>query len=409
MRAAASSFDTGDWDSVIATVRARVADDPAALADPFAKKWMGLRWRNLFLQAAEQDAAAVAEAARLPGPLRVLPLSGPGPSDTRRALAQRFMKNLTNADWALDLPPAQHDPIRETAMVLVPGMLTGLLHPGAHAFPTEADALAEERGWPYYRCDAHPLRGCSANGADIIETLETGVVYDLPTRARVTTQPPPSKVFLVGYSKGGPDILHFLVEHPEHAGRVAAVYTWAGAIGGSFTADSIYDQIKEMDIKSSTDKLAGVLSMLSPSVVSAVGLRRVDEYDVVGAFHDLRTTVAEQYLADHADYLDSLGIPFLNVTGSTTPLEVPNFQFADTVRMTRYDANNDMQLTQAQATMGISMATRIAMLHGHHWDIAYAPFPKHMRAVSPKLDHPFPKKAALIASWELLAELGLIT
>ena len=41
-------------------------------------------------------------------------------------------------------------------------------------------------------------------------------------------------------------------------------------------------------------------------------------------------------------------------------------QFADTVRMTRYDANNDMQLTQAQAqaTMGISMATRVAMLHG---------------------------------------------
>jgi len=86
-------------------------------------------------------------------------------------------------------------------------------------------------------------------------------------------------------------------------------------------------------------------------------------------------------------------------------------QFADTVRMTRYDANNDMQLTQAQAqaTMGISMATRVAMLHGHHWDIAYAPFPKRMRAVSPNLDHPFPKKAALIASWEPLAELGLIT
>lgn len=406
MREAQKSFDNHDWDAVIATVRARIADDPASLADPFAKKWAGLRWRNLFLQATEQDEAAVKETGKLPGPLRKLPLSS-DKGDDRRALAQRFMKNLTSADWTLDLPPAQHDPIENTSMLLVPGMLTGLLHPGAHAFPTEADALEQERGWTYYRSDAHPVRGCSANGADIIETLDSGVVYDMATRERVT-KAPPGKVFMVGYSKGGPDILHFLVEHPEYVDRVAAVYTWAGAVGGSYTADSIYDQINGMDVKSSTDKLASVLSMINPSVVSAVGLRRVEEYDVVGAFNDLRTPIAEQYLADHGDYLDSLGIPFFNITGSTTPLEVPNFQFADTVQMSRHDANNDMQLTQAQATMGTSMATRLAMLHGHHWDIAYAPFPAHMRAMSPNLEHPFPKRAALIANWELLAELGLI-
>ena len=407
MREVQRRFEAQDWDGVIAGIRERVADDPSALADPFAKRWAGLRWRNLFLQAAEQQESAVAEVGRLPGPLRRLPIStGPG-GDLRKALANRFMKDLTNADWSLDLPPAQHEPIRNTSMVLVPGMLTGLLHPGAHAFPTEADELEQERGWTYYRNDAHPLRGCSANGLDIIETLDDGVVYDLPRRER-TTKEPPGRVFLIGYSKGGPDILHFLVEHPEYVDRIAAVYTWAGAIGGSYTADTIHDQIKDLDVKSSTDALASVLSMLSPSVVSAVGLRRVDEYDVVGAFHDLRTAVAQSYLAEHADYLDSLGIPFFNVTGSTTPLEVPNFQFADTVRMTRRDANNDMQLTQAQATMGTSMATRLAMLHGHHWDIAYAPFPAHMRAMSPNLDHPFPKKAALIANWELLAELGLI-
>ena len=34
--------------------------------------------------------------------------------------------------------------------------------------------------------------------------------------------------------------------------------------------------------------------------------------------------------------------------------------------------------------------------------------PAQMRAASPNLDHPFPKKAALIANWELLAELGVI-
>lgn len=134
----------------------------------------------------------------------------------------------------------------------------------------------------------------------------------------------------------------------------------------------------------------------------------MDEYDVIGAFHDLQTTTSEQYIADHAAYLDDLGIPFFSVAGATTPMEVPNFQFADTVRMTKYDANNDMQLTQKQASLPIAMSTRVAMLHGHHWDIAYAPFPAQMRAASPNLDHPFPKKAALIANWELLAEIGVI-
>jgi hypothetical protein len=400
------TFDAGDFDTLIAEVRRRIADDPSTFADPFIKQWVGLRWRDLFLKAAATDEKAVEETKKLPGPLRHLPVSR-GNSDLRKALANRFLKDLTLVDMTIDLPPAQMDEIRNVSLVLVPGMLTGLLHPGAHAFPDEADLLQEEKGWKYYRCDAHTLRGCDANGADIIETMDEGLVYDMAKRERINVEPP-GDVYLLGYSKGGPDIIHFLVNHPEYAKRVRAVFTWAGAMRGSYSADSIYEQIKDMDIKSSTDKMSQVLSMINPSVISAAGLRRMDEYDVIGAFHDLQTSASEEYIAEHADYLNSLGIPYFSVTGATTPLEVPNFQFADTVRMTRYDANNDMQLTQAQATLPIGMATRVAMLHGHHWDIAYAPFPPHMRAVSPNLEHPFPKKAALTANWELLAELGVI-
>jgi hypothetical protein len=48
------------------------------------------------------------------------------------------------------------------------------------------------------------------------------------------------------------------------------------------------------------------------------------------------------------------------------------------------------------------------MAHAHHWDIAYDAFPPAMRAMSPNLEHRWPRYAALIANWELLAELGLI-
>jgi hypothetical protein len=224
----------------------------------------------------------------------------------------------------------------------------------------------------------------------------------------VTDPEPPGRVWIIGYSKGGPDVLTFLVDHPEYADRIAGVFTWAGAMSGSYSADTIYEQIKDLDTKQISDNLDAFLQMLSPGLVESSGLRRVDTYDIKQAFWDLRTETREQFNRDNADLLNDLGVPFFHIAGSTTPLEAPSFQFMDTVKMTQFDANNDMQLTQKQATMDIPIATHLAMLHGHHWDIAYSPFPARMRAVSPNLDHPFPRKAALAASWEFLAELGLI-
>jgi hypothetical protein len=80
----------------------------------------------------------------------------------------------------------------------------------------------------------------------------------------------------------------------------------------------------------------------------------------------------------------------------------------DAIRLSSFDANNDMQLTQKQALLPIGMNTHIAMAHAHHWDIAYAAFPIAMRLAIPNLEHRWPRYAALVANWELLAELGLI-
>jgi hypothetical protein len=48
---------------------------------------------------------------------------------------------------------------------------------------------------------------------------------------------PSSPIVLLGYSKGAVDILHFVVEYPEIAERVAAVLSVSGAINGSPIAD----------------------------------------------------------------------------------------------------------------------------------------------------------------------------
>jgi hypothetical protein len=67
-----------------------------------------------------------------------------------------------------------------------------------------------------------------------------------------------------------------------------------------------------------------------------------------------------------------------------------------------------MQLTQRQAELDVPMATALAGLRGHHWDLAYGSFPARQRLGSPNLDHLFPRQAALVATLRFLTELGLL-
>jgi hypothetical protein len=358
------------------------------------------------MQEAVKDAKTVDYASK-PLLLSGLPLpKALKKSNPRQAIAERFLKDAPLSESQAEMPPAQHDSIDNTTLILCGGLLTGLLHPGAHAFPVEADRLFTERGWRHLRADVHPMRSCEANEADI-EAAFRGEGLDALMQP-ITDPEPPKNVFLLGYSKGTPDILSFIVNHPEYHDRIKGVFTWAGAAGGSYTADGIYSQIKDLPTERSYDYLSALLSVISPAMLDRVGVRRLAEYDIKGAINDLRTEVRESFNREHASYLDSLGIPIFGLTAATTPLEVPNFQFMDAVRLSSHDANNDMQLTQKQSLVPTGMNTHLAMAHAHHWDVAYAPFPLAMRAVSPNLEHWWPRYAALVANWELMAELGLI-
>lgn len=406
--------EAGDYEGVIAGVRQLVTEDPQAFMDPWLKGWLGRRWRDLFMQEAVKDDKAVSVASK-PIMLSSIPLL-PGiltKSNPRQAIAERFLKECGHQEWQVTMPPAQIDKIENTTMIMCPGLITGMLHPGAHAFPVEAAKLAEERGWRMIRADAHPMRSCKDNEADL-EAAFRGEGMDEGIKP-IKDPKPVNKAFLVGYSKGSPDILSFLVNHPEYHDQIKSVITWGGAVGGSYTADGIYDQVKDLPTEDTYEYVSTLLGMMNPGLLAfasqageQVGIRRLEEFDIKGAMLDLTTHERDAFNQKHSEYLDGLGIPFFGLTGATTPLEVPNFQFMDTVRLTAYDANNDMQLTTKQALMPIGMNTHIAMAHAHHWDIAYAPFPIHMRAMTPNLDHPWPRYAALVANWEFLAELGLI-
>lgn len=59
-------------------------------------------------------------------------------------------------------------------------------------------------------------------------------------------EPGPPRLVLVGYSKGAPDILEAVVRYPEIHGRIAAIVSAAGAVGGSALANDAEQEQAEL-------------------------------------------------------------------------------------------------------------------------------------------------------------------
>jgi hypothetical protein len=78
------------------------------------------------------------------------------------------------------------------------------------------------------------------------------------------------RLILLGYSKGATDILHFLVDYPEHAKKVTAVLSGAGVINGTSLADKFADTyenwFQNTPIKACEPGDGGVLKSLKRSV-----------------------------------------------------------------------------------------------------------------------------------------------
>lgn len=397
-------WSKANFEQLISGLRELISQDKRTLSQPIVKQWLGLRWRNLFLQAARQDRRAlrVAKGWKVLNGKRLSPM---------QILAQRFLQDAKPADWDLALPVASNlQTLQGVTLVFCPGFINGLLP--VHAFEEAFAPVAEALGCRILCADAHPFRGCDANVPDLLAAVNEGRGF-MPSAgcgANVDTVsgPPPGPVILMGYSKGSPDILALLARHPELKNQVRAVYTWAGAVGGSLTANNIAKLVESLPVDALPQRLHGILSLLMPGVLAGGPMRRLDEYAVKEAIQSLTTHEREAFLSAHSDVLDALDIPFFCITGSTSLLEVPTFQMADYMNLAKVDPDNDMQVTQAQAKLNLPMASHLATLHGHHWDIAYPPFPRRMRMTTPNLDHPFPRAAALTANLQLVAELGLI-
>ena len=391
-----------DYLSLIQELKKLVDKDKRVFTDPYVKEWCGRRWRNLFINEAAKDPQAVKVAGKKIGGIRVK-----DKRPDRQKVAERYMRGTGPMEWSTEMPEAQIKAVKKTTMIFAPGLLTGMLP--VQAFENAFPALEEKCGCKILRADSHPMRGCAANIADLLRAVEDGVGFAANSeRIGPETAVAPKDVFFMGYSKGTPDVLALLVERPDLKSRVRCLINWAGAPGGSHLANNIHDALAGLPIEAMESRMTDIVRMMAPFLSFKGVMARMHEFDITTAVKDLTMPEREAFNTLHNATLDAMDIPIFNITGSTSPLEVPIFQVQGVLELNRYDSNNDMQVTQQCSKIHMPMATDLAMLRGHHWDLSYSPFPRTMRMGSPNLDHPFPKEAAAAALFQFVSELGLV-
>ena len=81
---------------------------------------------------------------------------------------------------------------------------------------------------------------------DALSGIETNARQIRDAIMAMPEEPGPPRLVLVGYSKGAPDILEAVVRYPEIHGRIAAILSAAGAVGGSALANDAEQQQAEL-------------------------------------------------------------------------------------------------------------------------------------------------------------------
>ncbi len=391
---------SGDYPKLIKKLKSDLKKNKRVFKKPEIKEWCGLRYRNLFINEASLDIEAVEVA-------RSKPIFGKDERPDKQKIADRFLKGEGPDEWKLELPEIEIKELKKTTLVFCPGLLSGLLPVLAfqHTFPI----IKEKFGIRIIQSNSHPMRSCEANSVDLLNAIDLGIGLDHNSETISESEAkPPKDMIIMAYSKGMADLMYVLSIRPDLKNRIKCIINWAGAPGGSYLANTLYDTIKDFNfnIKDQFDML---MKIVSPIISLPDQIKRLSEYNVKAAILDLTTEIRGEFLKKNLKKLDLMNIPIFNVTASTTVTEVPYFQIQGVLDLNKYDANNDMQVTQKNSKLSNPMATDLAMLHGHHWDVSYSSFKKMgLSFASNHLDHPFPKTAALTAILKFLTELGLV-
>jgi hypothetical protein len=188
-----------------------------------------------------------------------------------------------------------------------------------------------------------------------------------------------SRLVLVGYSKGAPDILEALVSYPEIRPRVAAVVSAAGAVGGSPLAN-----------EAAQSDLALLTHWPGAKCTPGDG----------GAIDSLRPATRKAWLAEHPLPDD---IPFYSLVTYPEPGRVSAVLKPSYNKLARIDGRNDGQvLFYDQVIPG---STLLGYVNADHWALTVPIARTHKLLGATFVNHNgFPREALLEAVLRFVEE-----
>jgi hypothetical protein len=228
----------------------------------------------------------------------------------------------------VDLGPSK----RRLVAAVVPGIgwdcIAQWLQP-----PGSVAAHVRKHGFDQVAIKVDALSGTATNARQIRDAV---MAMDLGPGA--------TRLVLVGYSKGAPDMLDAIVTYPEIRSRVAAVMSVAGSVGGSPLANNA-EQFQ-----------ADLLRHFPGSTC---------ESGDGGAVASLRPAVRQAWLAKNP--LPS-GVPYYSVVTFPQPERISSILQGSYAKLARIDGRNDSQvLFYDQVIPGSTLA---AYVNADHWAIA---------------------------------------
>jgi hypothetical protein len=221
---------------------------------------------------------------------------------------------------------------RRLVAAVIPGIGWSCIAPWLQAAGS-TDQHLRKYGYELRAIEVDALSGTTRNARQIRDAV---MAMDLGSAA--------PRLVLVGYSKGTPDALEAIVNHPEIRPRVAAVVSVAGAVGGSALAND-------------AEQYQADLMRHFPG-------SKCDSGDG-GGVASLRTDVRRDWLARNPLPRD---VPTYSVVTLPQPERISSILRRSASKLSMIDGRNDSQVIfYDQVIPGSSL---VGYLNADHWAIA---------------------------------------
>ncbi|GKS59337.1 hypothetical protein YTPLAS18_28640 [Nitrospira sp.] len=215
---------------------------------------------------------------------------------------------------------------------VVPGIGYDCFEPWLAAPGTSAGHV-RKYGYDQLMIHVDALSGTQTNARQI-----RNAIMDMPQK------PGDPRLVLIGYSKGAPDILEALVAYPELRGRVAAVVSAAGAVGGS--------------------PLANDAEQYQADLVRHFPKANCESGDGKGV-ESLRPAIRKAWLAENPLPRE---IRYYSLVALPQPERISWILESSYDKLSRVDARNDSQVIFYDAV--VPGSTLLGYLNADHWAVA---------------------------------------